>query len=80
MKRAGCHQIMYGIETIDKKARKFIIKFVKKKTLIKKAATIGNNIFIINLMNLFIAIVSKRDFEFFSFETKEQAIEWLKKD
>ena len=68
------------LKSINVMARLYVIKFVKRNSIIKKAATFGNNLFIRNFMNLFTAIMSKMDLLSNSFETKEEALKWVKEN
>ncbi len=68
------------VKSIDIRARKFVVEFVKEKSPIKKAATFGTNIFMENLISLFAAIMSKMSLVHHAFNNKENAFSWLKKE
>ena len=67
-----------NLKSIDIKARYYVIKFITKNAIIKRTATFGKNLFIRNFMNLFTAIMNKMDLMTFTFETKEEALKWVK--
>ena len=65
------------LQSIAIKARLYVIKFIKKNVILKKAVTYGKNLFIRNFMNLFTSIMNKVDLTSYSFETKEEALKWI---
>jgi hypothetical protein len=67
-----------NLKKVDKKAREYVVAFVKKASPIEMAVTFGSNILMANFISFFAAVMCRMNMIHRAFKRKEDAFNWIK--